>query len=197
MSEFHIISTDANIPSDVPTSFQTDDGTGVPAAHILIMHGYDSTENNVFGITSKGDGAAGNPPGTGLANEVDYYLTNRDHSNATTVGVTTANVITFSPPSTRGIYDLTFYVAGWCDTDTLGASYQVTGSVRSNGVNLATTGTPVRTMVGDTTLFSVELVDVVIAAGPSIVLQATGLSPLGVDKTIKWTAVMTYTFGGA
>lgn len=180
-------------PPNVPTSFVTDNGTGVPAANILVMHGYDSSENNVFGITAKGGAAAGNPPGTGTANEVDYYLTNRLHGNAQTVGAVIANIITFTPPLTAGTYKLSYQVAAYNSTDGNGAGYELEGTVVADGLGaLSTQGTPVRIMNGNTTVFDVNLVDVVFS-GSSIILQATGVAA----KTIRWTGVLNFIFGGA
>lgn len=195
MSQAGIISTTTGpVPPDVPTSFTTDSGTGIPALNILLMHGYDSSENNVFGITAKGGTSSGNPPGTGATNEVDYYLTNRAHGNVQTIGVVTGNIVTFTPPLTAGTYRLIYQISAYNSTDAAsGAGYELEGIVMADGLGtLTTVGTPVRIMNGDATVFDVTLVDVVFSGG-SIILQATGVAA----KTIRWTGVLNFVFGGA
>lgn len=195
MSQAGIINiSDSTIPSDVPTTFTTQNGSAVPAAHILLVKAYDSIENNDNGIVTKGGIAAGDPPGTGATNELDIYLTNRTTGTATTTNAVTADVITFTPPLTKGIYKLIFEVNGWCDGDTLGATYELQGAIISNATNIANIGTPVRIMNGDTTEFNAELVDVVIdGTFTSAILRCTGIA----GKIIRWTAVLNYRFGGA
>lgn len=194
MSEFHIISTSAPPPPSVPTSFQTDSGTSVPLANIEIFHGYDSQENNPFGITVKGGTSAGNPPGSGVSNEVDYYLTNRLHGSVnTTVAPSTATLITFNTPLTVGCYKLTIEIAARnVTTVTSGAGYLLEGTVVANGLgNLLTVGTPVRIMNGDATVFDVNLVDVIIS-GANIHVDVTGVA----GNSINWVGVLKFVFAG-
>lgn len=175
------------VPPSVATSYVTNDGTAVPAANILIVHALDSSEDNVNGIITKGGVA-----GTGVSNEVDVVITNRLHGNVQTVGAVVSNVISFTPPATIGCYKLFYQIAAYDSTDVTGAGYELEGCVVSNGSGFATKGTPTRTMNGDTSVFDVTLVDVVISGG-AIILQATGIA----GKTIRWTAVLTFVFGGA
>lgn len=181
-------------PPNVPTSFIAQTGTGVPALNILLVNAYDSTENNANGIVTKGGVSSGDPPGTGAANELDVYLTNRTSGNVQTVGAVTGNVISFSPPLTAGTYRLVYQVAAFNSTDAnSGSGFELEGTIVADGVGtLTTVGTPVRIMNGDATVFDVNLVDVVIIAG-AIILQATGVA----GKTIRWTGVLNFVFGGA
>lgn len=181
-------------PPDVPTDFETQNGTATPVLNVLIVDAFDSTENDPNGITSKGGAAAGDPPGNGLPNEVTIYLTNRASGNIQTVGGAIGTVVTFTPPLTAGTYRLVYQVSAYNSTDVnSGAGYEVEGTVIADGVGgLTTVGTPTRIMNGDATVFDVTLVDVAFA-GVDIILRATGVA----GKTIRWTGVLNFVFGGA
>lgn len=87
-------------PSNVPTSFLTQDGTATPVSNILLVDSFDSIENNVDGIITRGGINAGPTPdtGTGQVREVSIYLTNRTSVIATTADATptTVNLMTMT-----------------------------------------------------------------------------------------------------
>lgn len=187
MSQFFIETTSANLPPTVPTSFPTDNGIAVPLSNVLIVLGKSSSENDVDGIITKGGVA-----GTGTQNEIDVVLTNRITGTVQTVGLTTNTVISFTPPNTEGGYSLTITVVGYISSDKVSSSWDIYGTVTADGLGGFTTeGTPVRNMIGNAT-FDVNEVTVSIGGG-SILVIATGLTA----KTIRWTGLLTYIFGGA
>lgn len=180
----------APLPPAVPTSFNTQDGNAVPSGNILLVNAYDSEENNVNGITTKGGVAAGDPPGTGVSNEMDVYITNRLQGTATTVGATTSAIITFTPPSV-GTYAIEVRVAAYNTTSTLGAGYSLFGTVRFDGVNSNLCGTPDRIVNEEGAMSSAN--STMTVSGADILVNGVGYAA----QTINWSAVGLYTYVGA
>lgn len=177
-------------PPSVPQTFTTQDGNAIPSANILLVNAYDSEENNVNGITTKGGVAAGDPPGTGASNEMDVYLTNRLQGTATTVGVVTSDIITFTP-SVIGTYSIGFEVAAYNTTSSIGAGYRLFGAVRFDGVNSNLCDTFEAMDEEEGTMSSTGL-DVIVS-GADVILQATGYAA----QTINWGSTGLYIFVGA
>lgn len=168
----------------IPTSFQTQNGTAVPLANILIVNGTESNENNANGIISKGGVV-----GTGTQNEVDIVLTNRITGSTSTVGAVNGIVWTFTP-TVIGTYAFESRVAAYNTTSLLGAGYSVFGSFRFDGVNSNSCGTP---DVIDNEEGAMSACDItMITSGANIILQPTGY----LAQTINWSAVSLYTFVG-
>lgn len=190
MSEYHIISTSAPPPPAVPTDFQTQDGTAVPVANVLLVNAYDSTENNDNGIVTKGGTAAGDPPGTGASNEMDVYLTNRITGSASTVGLATSTIITFTP-TVIGTYSFEFRIAAYNTTSLLGSGASVFGAIRFDGVNTNICDLFDEINNDEGAMSGTDIA--VVASGADMLLQATGYAAV----TINWGAVGIYTFIGA
>lgn len=185
MSQFFVGVTAGSLPPSVPTSFVTQDGTAVPAANILLVNGFDSTENNVNGIITKGGVV-----GTGTANEVDVVITNRLQGTVSTANATPTPIITFTPP-TVGTYTIDLRIAAYNITDTLGAGYSLFGTARFDGVNSNLCGTADRIVNEETGMENCTSTFTV--SGADILINAVGLA----GKTINWSAVGLYTFVGA
>ena len=186
MSQAGIINTSTGpVPPAVATSYVTQNGTAVPAANILIVNGFDSTENNNNGIITKGGVA-----GTGTANEVDIVITNRIQSNATTSGSVTSPIITFTP-TTLGTYAIECRIAAYNSTSSLGAGYSVFGTARFDGVNSNLCGTPDKITNEEGAMSSANVTMTV--SGANILINAVGYAA----QTINWSAVALYTFVGA
>ena len=177
------------IPPVIPTTFQTQDGNAVPLANILIVNAFDSVENNVNGIVTKGGVAGGNPPGTGATNETDVYLTNRLQGTASTVGAVTTTIITFSP-TVIGTYSIEARVASYNTTSSLGAGYSMFSAIRFDGANCVLCGTPDR-IVNEEGAMSAANCTVTVSGG-NILISGVGYAA----QTINWSAVGLYTFVG-
>lgn len=186
MSQFFVGVTTGSLPPSVPTSFVTQDGTAVPAANILIVNAIDSPENNSNGIITKGGVV-----GTGTANELDIVLTNRQTASLTTPGNTPTTLLSFATSATAGVYDTDFIIIAFASSVSDGASFHISGTVISDGLGgLAVLGTPSISCEGSAA-YNTSMVNVTTSGG-NIILEVTGTAA----KSISWTALMTYEFGG-
>ncbi len=184
MSQIIKAVTAGSLPPVVPTSFVTQDGTAIPAANILIVNGFDSNENNVNGIITKGGVV-----GTGTSNEVDVVITNRLQGSANTVGVVTTPIITFSP-TVIGTYAIETRVAAYNETSSLGGGYSIFGTIRFDGVNSNLCGTPDK-IVNEEGAMTAANVTMTVSGGDVLV---NGIGYAAQD--INWSAVALYTFIG-
>lgn len=184
MSQFFQGVTSGALPPSVPTSFVTQNGTAVPAANILVVNGFDSTENNANGIITKGGVV-----GTGTSNEVDVVVTNRLQGTTQTVGATTSAMITFTPP-VIGTYAIECRVAAYNTTSTLGAGYSIFGTARFDGVNSNLCGTPDKITNEEGAMSSANCTMTV--SGANILINGVGY----LGQTINWSGVGLYTFVG-
>lgn len=184
MSQFYQGVSTSVLPPTVPTSFQTQNGTATPSSNILIVNGFDSTENNANGIITKGGVV-----GTGTSNEVDVVITNRIQGTVTTVGATTSPIITFTP-STVGTYAIEVRVAAYNSTSSLGAGYSLFGTARFDGVNSNLCGTPDRIVNEEGAMSSANSTFTV--SGANILINGVGYAA----QTINWSAVGLYTLVG-
>lgn len=185
MSQAGIINTSSGaVPPTVPTSFVTQNGIAVPLANILIIDGFDSTENNDNGITTKGGVA-----GTGTQNEVDVVITNRIQNKVTTVDATPTAVSTFALGATPGVYTFDVNIAGFDTTDILGVGYSLFGTIRTTGAAGTLCGS-VDKIVNEENATVFPCTATIIASGNNAIIQVTGLA----GKIINWNSVTTYLF---
>lgn len=172
------------VPPTVPTSFVTDNGTAVPAANILIVHGTDSSTNVQAGIQARGGVI-----GTGTSNEVDVVITNRVRGLVTTTNATPTTLTTFALGATPGVYNFDIQIVGYDLTDVEGIGYFISGSVRTTGAAASLVGTPdkiINEVIGVTTAADATL----IVSGNNAIVQVTGIA----SKTINWNALSQYIF---
>lgn len=191
MSQFYQGVTAGVLPPVVPTEFETQDGSAVPLANVLIIDGFDSSENNANGITTKGGIAGGNPPGTGAANEVDIYLTNRLQGEGSTIGAVTADVITFALGATPGCFKFHFEVTAFESTTPAGLGYSIEASARTDGATATIISTPDADEDEDAVLENDADWDIV-ASGNNVILRVTGV----VGLNINWGSVGSYVYRG-
>lgn len=171
------------VPPTVPTSFITQNGTGVPAANILLVNGFDSIENNDNGIITKGGVV-----GTGTSNEVDIILTNRGTGQVSTANATPTTLFTFNLSATPGVYYIDGDIIAFNTTDTAGGSYNFVSGIRSTGaaaIEISTEFKDVFEEVAMTTCdFNINV------SGNSVIVQVIGIA----GKTINWNTYLTYRF---
>lgn len=186
MSQFYVNSmSSGNLPPQVPTSFVTDNGTAVPAANILIVHGTDSTQNLAAGVIAKGGVV-----GTGVGNEVDVVITNRIRGtgNTTGVGITTVDLYTFPLGATPGAYNFESKIVGYNASGPNATGFTIIGTVRTTGASGTLVSIPDETFIDDIALVAAD-VDMVIS-GNNLIIRCTGINGL----SINWNVLTTYIF---
>ena len=177
------LSGGGTLPSNVPTSFVTDNGTAVPLANVLIIHATDSSINVAAGII-----ADGGTPATANSNEVDIVLTNRVRGTLKTTNNIPTVVNLFSLGATPGTYNFTIQVAAYDITDALGAGYNVFAAVRTNGTTAFLIGEPAKDVFEEP---STVLCDAnIFVTGNNVYVQVTGLG----STTIHWDYLANYIF---
>lgn len=182
MSQFFVNSSGSSPPPVVVETLTGDTGIATSSANNINVPGGTSSANNTNGVTTTGSGST-----------LTVSLTNRIPGSVSTTTTGTSNILSFTPPLLPGIYKLFIEVAGWDNADATGSTYELSGAVKADGAGgLLTVGSPTRFMNGDDTVFNISQVDVSVGGGV-INVTATGLS----GKTIKWTGLLTYVFGGA
>lgn len=185
MSQYFSNSAVGPVPPSVATSYQTQNGTATPAANVLIIDGFDSTENNSNGIITKGGVV-----GTGTANEVDIVLTNRIQGSTQTMDASTSPIMSFTP-TVIGTYALEARVAAYNTTSTIGAAYSVFVGVRFDGVNSTLTG--IADVIDNEEGAMSAANTTVSVAGAVVSFNGVGYAL----QTINWSSVGLYTFVGA
>lgn len=181
MSQITKLLTSAGpIPPIIATSYQTQNGTAVPSANILIVNGNTSTENNSNGIITKGGVV-----GTGTSNEVDVVLTNRIVGSVTTTDATPTTIASFSLGATPAVFTFDVQIACFNLTDINGDGYFISGTARTDGATATLCGTPDK-------IVNEEVVDTadanMVVSGNSVIIQATGIA----GKTHHWKTITTY-----
>lgn len=178
MSQIYKAVTAGTLPPSVPTSFVTDfNSPAVPAANILDVFGSDTTVNNVNGIQT--DGSSG-------SNILTIQLTNRLQGTGSTVGATTADLVTFSLGATPATYVLEANFAAFESATPSGAGYSLFGTVRTTGIVASLVGTPDKINNENAALLACTA-DIVVS-GNNAILRVTGTAGL----TVNWAVVGYY-----
>jgi len=185
-----LLTSSGPIPPIIPTSFETQDGTAVPALNILIIDAFDSSENNDNGITVKGGVDAGNPPGTGLSNEVSIYLTNRVTGTVTTTDATPTTLISFplggSPGTILAWGDITVY----SPTLLSGSSYTFEGAAFTDGVTATEIAVENKNVFEPAAMTAADFNIGVV--GNNAVIEVVGIA----GQTLNWSALFNYRYQG-
>lgn len=183
MSHWDLGTTASNLPPSVPTSFQTQNGTAVPLANVLIVNGFDSTENNDNGIITKGGVV-----GTGTSNEVDVVLTNRATGAVTTVDATPTTSLTFNLGTTPGVFFIEGFVVAFDVTDVAGGAYSFVSGARTTGVAGIEIGTEFKDVLEEVAMTTADFN--VSVSGNNFLITVIGIA----GKTIDWNCYLTYRF---
>lgn len=179
---FQSVLSGGGIPPNVPTSFNTDSGTIVPAANVVNLNGGSSDFNSSNGIR-----VIANPPGS---NNGVVELTNRNQGVVTTTNATPTTIISFALGATPGVYTFTGDITGFDVTDGAGGSYGVISGIRTNGATAIEIGTQFSTNFEELAMINAD-VDVTVS-GNNVVFTVQGIAA----KTIDWDALFTYRFVG-
>ena len=181
MSQAGMINTTTGpVPPTVATTYVTDvNSPAIPAANILNVLGNDATVNNNNGIRT--DGSSG-------SNTLTVQLTNRLQGTGTTVGATTADLVTFSLGATPGAYNFELKVVGYTTTGPAATGFTILGTMRTNGATATLVGTPDETPIEDISMLTCD-VDM-IASANNLIIRVLGV----VGFTINWNVVATYVF---
>jgi len=172
------------LPPSVATSYETQNGTAVPEANVLIVNAIDSLENNNNGIVTKGG-----VTGTGTANEVDVVITNRLQNAVTTTNATPTPIVTFTP-TVVGVYAIEMRVSAYNTTSSLGAGYSLFGTARFDGTDSHLCGTVDKIINEEGAMSSANITMTI--SGSDILFNAIGYA----TENINWLAVGLYTFVG-
>lgn len=170
------------MPPVVATTYVTDvNSPAIPAANILNVLGNDTTANNNNGLRT--DGSSG-------SNTLTVQLTNRLQGTGSTIGATTADLVTFPLGATPGAFNFEIKVIGFDSATPSATGFTILGTMRTTGVAAALVGTPDETVVEDVAMISAD-VDMV-ASGNNLIIRVTGVAGL----SISWNTVSTYVFVG-
>lgn len=168
------------VPPAVATSYVTDvNSPAIPIANVLNVLGNDTTANNNNGIRT--DGSSG-------SNTLSVQLTNRLQGTGTTVGATTADLVTFPLGATPGAYNFELKVVGYTATGPAATAYTVLGTMRTTGAAATLVGTPDETVIEDVSLLASD-VDM-IASANNLIIRVLGVAGV----SLNWNVVSTYVF---
>jgi len=161
-------------PPTIPTTFEADFGTAIPAANIL----------NVFGgtgITTYAD--------PDLSNNLYIQVQNSFTDQATTVGAVTEDIRTITLTDV-GTYTIEVRLAAWEATNPAGAGFSFNGVVRTDGVTAVLIGDADGFSHSDSSLSTANAL--ISVSGNTAIIQVVGVLGL----TINWGAFTVYVFRG-
>jgi hypothetical protein len=193
MSQFFLNTAAGPTPPFIPTSFQTQNGTAVPASNIIIVNGESSTQNNQNGIITNGG-----TPATTNGNEVDIILTNRATGTTTTTATSSSTLITLPLGTTPGVYTFEIVIAGFAKSGIgapLGCGYTIVGSVRTTGTAAFLIPTQVVDHFEEGALGNPpQALASLGVSGNNAIISVTGVSDGSGGFAIDWNATLNYTF---
>lgn len=157
-----------------------DDSVAVPpTANNIFLVGGTTSVDNIKGIQTSGN--------AGTSTET-VSLTNRLQGSGTTVGATTADLVTFSLGATPATYVIEANFCAFESTTPAGAGYSLFGTVRTTGTFSSLVGTPDKINNENTALMPGTADIIADGAGNNVILRVTGTALL----TVNWAVVGYY-----
>ena len=183
-----IVDEGAVEPPDVPTQFDTDDGSGVPENNILNVLGLNSVPTN----NEKGIESAGGLVQAGDTDNIGFRLTNRVVSTTQTNDAPAGQTVIAATLSLGTFANGTVIIEGktgaYNKTDNLGAAYKFKGVVRVTAGALTEIAVETVDVFEEGAMVACSLV--VRVDTTNFVVEVTGIA----GKVINWHTQFTYTF---
>lgn len=154
-------------------------GPVFPTANNINLVGGSSNINDNNGITVIGT------PGTSTET---FTLTNRVQGTVTTTDATPTSASTFALGATPGVYNFDIQIVAYDITDTAGAGYFISGSIRTTGAAAVVVGTPDK--INNEEAATVACDANLTGSGNNAVINVTGIA----GKTINWKVLSQYIF---
>ncbi len=161
MSQIFVPMTDSNIPVDVPTSFVTDSGTAIPAAHILNVNANFTSADNTRGIRT-----SANP---NASNNLLIELTDRFYTQTPCPANSTTTLVTFALASSAASYRFEFEVIGRDVFDNSTVGYTLFSTFKTDGATATIIATPFIDADEDASRIACSIQ--MIASGNNVLLQ--------------------------
>jgi hypothetical protein len=135
MSQAGSVLSGGSGPVEGILEIDTQEGVAAPIANVALFNAYDTTQNNIYGIETKGNTFAGFPAdtGAGATNEFDVYLTNRFHGSATTTDATPTTIATCPMSTNPAVFRFTVELVAYDSTDNSGFTTISSLSFLTNG----------------------------------------------------------------
>ncbi len=125
--------------------------------------------------------------GVAVTNTITFTIDGANENTATTIGATTADVITVALGVTPGVYTFESRVAGFNTATPAGAGYQLIAMFRTDGAAATQIGTTERVANEEAALTGANAD--YIASANNAILRVTGV----VGLTVDWKAYSVYT----
>lgn len=159
----------------------TQNGNATPIANIVILNGIDSVTNNDNGIFSQGGIV-----GTGVQNEVDVVLSNRQTGTVTTNDATLTTIQTFSLGATPGTYYIFGNVQAFNSSTPSGGGFSFSGGYLTDGAAGTELGTEYHDDFKSLALITADIF--LSVSGNNVLVQCQGVAGL----SINWNSVLEY-----
>ena len=159
----------------------TQNGNATPIANVIILNGIDSSTNNDNGIFTQGGVV-----GTGVQNEVDVVLSNRQTATVTTADATLTTILTFPLGATAGTYYVVGNVQAFNASTPSGGGFSFSGGYLTDGATATELGTEYHDDFKSVALTTADIF--LNVSGNNVLVQVMGVAGL----SINWNSVLEY-----